>query len=79
MSTRILVFYADKLYADCENRMAFDALHIHTNAELYNGAYLYDFRSMEIFQTCPWYRANGTPVLNEDVPKILKLSVLLLT
>ncbi len=67
-----IVFYAGLLYAECA-REAFRELQVQGDLELYNGGYAYSKELKE------WYRMDGTPVLDEEVPTNLKAMLLLLT
>lgn len=74
----IFVFYAGQLYEELASFKAFRAMQTTCTPEIYNGAYVYnplDIRSGARL----WYRMDGTPVLLDDVPKNLRLWVLLLT
>lgn len=46
---------------------------VDVNDEIYNGGYIYQPVDQR------WYRCDFTPVLLEDVPKELRVAVLLLT
>lgn len=69
---RYLVFYAGLLYGEYDY-VSFRNLQVQCPLELYNGGYLYRIQNKD------WYRMDLTPLLIEDVPKELQLSVLLLT
>ena len=75
------VFYAGMLYGEYDwtviSRNQLSCLLAET-PEIYNGCYIY---GMPLPRSCPagWWRADGTPVLLEDVPKELLLLKLLLT
>lgn len=72
---RILVFYAGLLYADTD-MAELKLLHTTCGSEIYNGAYQYWVGSHD---SRAWYRMDGTPVLLDDVPKELRMLVLLMT
>jgi hypothetical protein len=78
MSEKILVFYANRLYAECASYADFRLLHLQLNAELYNGAYLFVRANWIRGTNYAWYRADNTPLLEADVPRTLKTLVLLL-
>lgn len=71
-----IVFYAGQVHAE------FDYVHAFTewrrsqateNREVYNGAYVYD-RSIR-----GWWRMDMTPVLLSDVPKKLRILLLIMS
>lgn len=74
----IFVFYAGQLHEELASMKDFKHMQVTCDPEIYNGAYVYnplDIRSGARL----WYRMDGTPVLLDDVPKELRLLVLLLT
>lgn len=66
-----IVFYAGLLYGEY-TVVGFRELQIHGDMELYNGGYAYNKQELR------WYRMDGTPVLDVDVPLNLKAMPLLL-
>lgn len=71
----IYVFYANLLIG----QFSYDNYRIFAKdpgAEIYNGAFVYFSPHKEPWKK--WYRMDGTPVLDSDVPPELKLTVLLL-
>lgn len=67
---RYTVFYGTQVY-DSIDSLKFNVLR-NVPDEIYNGAYLYDATERE------WFRMDRCPVLLEDVPKILRMLVLVL-
>lgn len=76
MTSRL--FYAGQLVEEYGSWFPPMSLFLHTNwgLEIYNGGYLY--ASKDFGRTYEWFKADGTPVLPEDVPKELLLLNLLL-
>lgn len=75
----VLVFYAGEVLLEFDKFKEFDTWRracIHGAPEFYNGAYVYNHDDREARH---WYRMDCTPVLLNDVPKELRLLVLLLT
>lgn len=75
----IRAFYAGQLLHEFPKGYGWSSASTFLNrwsAEIYNGAYLHE-NPQNDFQHA-WYRADLTPVLDVDVPKELKLLVLLL-
>lgn len=66
-----LVFYAGLLYGEYDEG-GLRLLQVQGDLEIYNGAYFY-------LKNDRWYRMDGTPVLDVDVPINLKAMLLLLT
>jgi hypothetical protein len=66
-----IVFYAGLLYGEYAIE-GLRLLQVQGELELYNGGYVYNKRDKR------WYRMDGTPVLNTDVPPNLKALLLLL-
>lgn len=69
---KYFVFYAGLLYGVYDDFASFRLLQVHCDMELYNGGYYY-------LMNARWYRMDGTPVLDVDVPLNLKAMLLLLT
>ena len=67
-----VVFYAGLLYGEYSVD-GLRLLQVQGDLELYNGGYVYNRHDKE------WYRMDGTPVLDVDVPTNLKAMLLLLT
>lgn len=67
-----IVFYAGLLYGEYAAE-GLRLLQVQGDLELYNGGYIYDKHDKR------WYRMDGTPVLDVDVPINLKAMVLLIT
>ena len=65
----IHVFYANQLYKSVEVDRDYSLIDL--GPEVYNGGYL-------IGSSRKWFRCDLTPVLDEDVPKELKLLALLM-
>lgn len=66
-----IVFYAGLLYGEYD-KAGLRLLTVHGPLEVYNGAYMHNKFSKS------WYRMDGTPVLDVDVPLNLKAMLLLL-
>lgn len=73
MKNEYIVFYADMVYAECPNGHALANERTRSDGEIYNGAYVYCRK-----EACHWYRMDGTPVLDSEVPPTLKTLVLLM-
>lgn len=76
--SKAYLFYANQLHTELEfhlNSLGGVAHHIYhqLGGEIYNGGYLY-----LPSENHRWLRADLTPVLLEDVPKELRLLVLLM-
>lgn len=71
----ITVFYAGLVLKEFDSDLAFKTYRITCNQEVYNGAYYYAAVKAEPRR---WWRMDGTPVLDADVPLNLKTWVLLL-
>lgn len=69
---KLYVFYAGLLHSEYASHDSFRALQVHCDMELYNGGYIYVIGDR-------WYRMDGTPVLDVDVPINLKTMLLLLS
>lgn len=67
-----IVFYAGLLYGEYETD-DLRLLQVQGDLELYNGGYVYNRHDKR------WYRMDGTPMLDVDVPINLKAMLLLLT
>lgn len=67
-----IVFYADLLYGEYD-KAGIGLLIAQGPSEIYNGAYLYNKFTRN------WYRMDGTPILDVDVPLNLKAMLLLIT
>lgn len=67
-----LVFYAGLLYKELATNDKFRNLQVFCPTEIYNGGYLY------VRTDRMWYLMDGTPLLDCDVPKELKTTLLLL-
>lgn len=75
----VRVFYANLLYGEYdrnewEMEMVFPTLPV----EIYQGGYVH-INQVRYGTGVGWYRMDGTPVLDRDVPKELRLLLLLLT
>ena len=84
MSNYLRLFYADKLVMWQQldpfptNTVISSILRKQDiREELYNGGYV-QLQTNNFAVRSGWYRCDMTPVLDEDVPKTLKLLVLLL-
>ena len=66
-----IVFYAGLLYGEYAAE-GLRLLQVQGDLELYNGGYIYDKHDKR------WYRMDGTPILDVDVPLNLKAMLLLL-
>jgi len=74
------VFYAGLVLHEFDNDKEYNTWSraaCHGSPEIYNGAYVH-VPTRSPWQGCEWFRCDLTPVLLEDVPKELLLSVLLL-
>lgn len=69
---KFLVFYAGLLYKECSTHTELRQTQVMCPTEVYNGAYFYAKPERK------WYRMDGTPVLDCDVPKELKVILLLI-
>ena len=81
MTVNCYVFYAGKLFRQCTS-WEFKEYRRGWGAEIYDGAFVYmnGFRLHPAWgPTSGWYRMDWTSVLIEDVPKELRLLLLLLT
>lgn len=70
------VFYADQVHDEFDSTTMFNAWRrdqVAANREVYEGAYIYDKTVNE------WWRMDMTPALLSDVPKRLRVLVLLLS
>ncbi len=67
-----IVFYAGLLYGEYTAE-GLRLLQVQGDLELYNGGYIYDKHDKR------WYRMDGTPMLDVDVPLNLKAMLLLIT
>lgn len=67
-----IVFYAGLLYGEY-SKEGLTLLQVQGDLEIYNGAYVYNKYQLN------WYRMDGTPVLDVDVPLNLKAMLLLIT
>lgn len=65
-----VVFYGTQIYDRCDSTKEFKLSVV--GPEVYNGGYVYSPESRK------WYRLDLTPVLIEDVPKILRMLILVL-
>lgn len=64
------VFYGSQIYDEYYH---FRDFRLHTvGQEVYDGAYYFNAHERE------WYRMDGTPVLLEDVPKVIRMLALVL-
>lgn len=81
MKPDVLVFYAGLVYLECTHKEY--ELSLPTwSPEIYNGAYLYLCNQNRYGRWGPeigWYRPDGTPFPEEQVPSALKAWVLILT
>lgn len=73
------LFYAGQLVGEYSSWFPSMSQFLHTNwgLEIYNWGYLY--ASKDYGRTYEWFRADGTPVLLEDVPRELRMLNLLLS
>lgn len=67
------VFYAGEVHDEFDSLSALKLFRTACDQEIYNGAYVH------LRTTKQWYRMDGTPVLLSDVPKRLRVLVLLLS
>lgn len=67
------VFYADQVHDEFETFQDLKLIRIAYDREIYNGAYVYHRPNGS------WYRMDGTPMFLSDVPKRLRVLVLLLS
>lgn len=72
-----LVFYAGLLYGEYDGD-TFRMLQVQCDPEIYNGGYFYLRPPQFAITTERWYRMDGTPILDVDVPVNLKAMLLLL-
>lgn len=75
----ITVFYADKIVSRHDSQISFNAFakYMCTEVnEIYNGAYVHDASQAP---EKAWYSMDGCPRLLEDIPKKLRLAVLVLS
>ena len=79
MKDACYVFYAGLLYSQFSTLNGFLLFKNQCGAEIYNGAYVYSRRYAHVPTENNWYRMDGSPVFIEDVPKELRLLLLLLT
>lgn len=71
----LVLFYGNQVYATyiARNELRKDLFpHTSVQADVYNGGYVYATNERE------WYRCDFTPVLIEDVPKVLQMLQLVL-
>lgn len=71
----IILFYGNQEYGRyiAWKEMKADVFpHTEVQSDVYNGGYVYQTGTRE------WYRCDLTPVLLEDVPKVLRMLVLVL-
>lgn len=77
----LLLFYAGKLAGEYSkwSYLRFDLTHSDTaiGQEMYHGGYVYSNQDPATTQS-RWWRCDGTPMLDEDVPLELKMQVLLM-
>ncbi len=81
MTINCYVFYAGQLIGQYSTKN-FNTYKSKCGTEIYNGAYVYRQSYREHFSldySNGWFRMDTTPVLIEDVPKELRLLLLLLT
>lgn len=80
MATEILVFYAGQLYEEHDS-VSLRYGKVRWTAEIYNGAYVYVITSnhLSTYGWPGWYRCDGTPLRQEDVPKELLLLSLVMS
>ena len=79
MTYTCYVFYGGLLYSQFSTLNDFLLFRNQCGAEIYNGAYVYSRRYAHVPTENNWYRMDGSPVFIEDVPKELRLLLLLLT
>jgi hypothetical protein len=82
MAAKATVFYADQLYGQFDTS-GYKLMRTSCDQEIYNGAYVrIDSERPGLpssLETHGWFRMDGTPVLDADVPPTLKALVLLMT
>jgi hypothetical protein len=71
---KTLVFYAGLLYGEYPSWKEFKDEVFADNPEIWQGAYLFHYTTVGY----GWYRSDGVPVLDQHVPKELKVLALLL-
>ena len=83
MRPDVLVFYAGLMLAEySHDEYRRNKVPFQWTPETYNGAFLYVVTPNKAMIYCSdpgWYRPDGTPVLEADVPSTLKAWVLILT
>lgn len=78
MNTRVLVFYAGMLYADCADLRTYNSLELSQQPEIYNGGYLYR-PLLYMDNSGPWYTCDLCPYPEQDVPPQVRMLALLLS
>ncbi len=83
MTRTIRVYYAGQLYREMLATPVFPMINVskelrEESLEIYNGAYCHVLEPDTTWFGTNWFRADGTPVLPQDVPKELKLLELLI-
>lgn len=76
MDYRVLLFYAGQLYGEYPSTNQYFMVKKYIPNEILLGGYLHAYNWQE--QSYGWFRCDGTPLLDEDVPKQLKALLLLL-
>lgn len=71
----ITVFYAGKVVTRCKTNRQYNEYRSGCGPEIYNGGYTH-FRDDTMGKH--WYRMDSTPCLLEDVPKALRLAIMVL-